>query len=939
MNTLHSLTLLGLGLLGTLSAGSAHAARIETKRHSFLLDSKPFDMWGIRTAGASQTQAMTDHLIARMDEYLAHGVNTVSVFYMGSSAGYSDPFSSDGSSIDPAHQKRMEQIIKAADRRGMVVIVGIFYQRCDEPRLEDWEASREAVKTVTRSLKPYGNVIINIANEQNSERYKRFPWSRVREVPDLIDLCRLVKTIDPDRVVGAGGYDHENNEAIGRSQEVDVLLFDTTGPQEPSGRLYERFLAAGVKDKPVVNVETFGAWTNQFLPQGVFPEDVKRVYTSEADDAARHEGLYVHFHNTPWCQAFVSGEKSRYDLGGQGTKDDPGIRWYFEYVRKKRTDPASRIAAGGASDLQTSPTSLVKPIQQRDDQPGASSASADPQERRYLDLEYVPNGHPRQRLDLHLPAEGKGWPLIVWVHGGAWRAGDKKNVRYPLRLLKEGYAVASVGYRLSQDALFPAQIEDGKAAIRWLRANAQKYGYNADRIGVWGASAGGHLVALLGMTGHVRELEVGPNKEFSSRVQAVCDFYGPTDFLQMDEQGGPSSSHNSPGSPESALLGGPIQERKGLAAKANPIAYIRTTETRQIPPFLIVHGDSDKTVPMGQSVLLYEALQAARAEVEFQKLSGSGHGAPAFESPEMLGKVAAFFDKHLKQPPVKKNILGNEGFESGGRRNLIWEDGFESGGWQAQINSGSAAGSLSDVPQWFQSMNQSDYSARAVTSPVRAGKYAMRFEWRAENYVRGSNTSKKATLLTGKEPTCREERWWGFSMYCPSEGMQKDSKPEILVQWHSTPDKGEAWTNPPLALRNLDDQLTVTWIHDTRKITPDGWRDWDWKRAPIGAAPKDRWVDWVWHIKWDPWGKGLLEVWMDGKKVVDEKEIAIGMNDDVGNYMGVGLYKYEGTSDHARRVVYFDEIRGGNAQATYADVAPGEHKTQAQASRLMPARE
>jgi len=318
------------------AARDAGGGELQIQGAAFQLDGRPFDMWGIRTASAAQRQDLADHLIAQLDDYRAHGVNTVSVYYMGSGGGYSDPFSPDGTRVDPQCQKRMEQIIKACDERGMAVVVGVFYQRCDEPRLKDWDACREAVRTVVRSLKPYRNVIINIANEQNSERYKSLPWSRVREVPELLRLCRLVKRVDPKRLVGAGGYDHQNNVLIGRSEDVDALLFDTSGPDPRSGELYERFTAAGVKDKPVVNVETFGGWTKEFLPQGVFPQRVKRAYLDEVEDAARHAGLYVHFHNNPWCQTVLPGERIRYDLGGRGAKDDPGIRWYFEAVRKAR---------------------------------------------------------------------------------------------------------------------------------------------------------------------------------------------------------------------------------------------------------------------------------------------------------------------------------------------------------------------------------------------------------------------------------------------------------------------------------------------------------------------------------------------------------------------------------------------------------------------------
>ena len=136
------------------------------------------------------------------------------------------------------------------------------------------------------------------------------------------------------------------------------------------------------------------------------------------------------------------------------------------------------------------------------------------------DLEYVPGGHERQKLDLYLPREAsvdRKRPLIVWVHGGAWLAGSKD--RCPaVPFADQGYAVASINYRLSQHAIFPAQIEDCKAAIRWLRVNAGKYGYDPNRLGVWGASAGGHLGALLGTAGDVQEFDIGPYGRVSSRV-------------------------------------------------------------------------------------------------------------------------------------------------------------------------------------------------------------------------------------------------------------------------------------------------------------------------------------------------------------------------------------------------------------------------------------
>lgn len=323
----------------TFASVLAPAATLEVKGRTFTLDGRPFEMWGIRTASASQTDELTAALIRNLDTYLAHGVNTVSVYYMGSSGGYSDPFTADGSGIAPEHARRMKEIITACDRRGMVVVVGIFYQRSDRPQLRDWTAAQNAVRTVAESLRHHRNVILNIANEQNSSRYEQMRWSRVRNPADVIELCQLAKRTAPQLLVGAGGYDHAKNIVLGQSPALDTLLFDTNGP-ESSGDLYQRFRAAGI-NKPIVNVETFGAWTARFTPQGVFPDEARQAYLSEIAHAARLDGLYLHFHNNLWLQATPEQGRIRYDLGGQGTADDPGIRWYFEAVRA-----ASRGTAG-----------------------------------------------------------------------------------------------------------------------------------------------------------------------------------------------------------------------------------------------------------------------------------------------------------------------------------------------------------------------------------------------------------------------------------------------------------------------------------------------------------------------------------------------------------------------------------------------------------------
>ena len=258
------------------------------------------------------------------------------------------------------------------------------------------------------------------------------------------------------------------------------------------------------------------------------------------------------------------------------------------------------------------------------------------------DLEYGKASGRAMRLDLYLPEKGgKPVPLIIWIHGGAWMAGSKDGPSPALRFTAKGYAVAQVGYRLSQEAKFPAQIYDCKAAVRWLRANAAKYDLDPNKFVAWGSFAGGHLVALLGTSGGVAELEGNVNdlKE-SSRVQAVVDWFGPTDFLHIGDAES-DLHHDGPDSPESKLIGGAILENKDKAAKASPITYV----SKDAPPFLIMHGDHDRTVPFNQSELLYAALKKAGVDVTFVPVKGAGHG---FGGPEAIAPVQDFLKRCLK---------------------------------------------------------------------------------------------------------------------------------------------------------------------------------------------------------------------------------------------------------------------------------------------------
>jgi acetyl esterase/lipase len=254
------------------------------------------------------------------------------------------------------------------------------------------------------------------------------------------------------------------------------------------------------------------------------------------------------------------------------------------------------------------------------------------------DLSYVEGGHERNRLDLYLPEKAEGrLPLVVWIHGGAWRAGNKD--RCPaVYLVGKGYAVASINYRLSQHAVFPAQIEDCKAAIRWLRANAAKHHLDPDHIGVWGESAGGHLVAMLGTTGNVKDLDgTGGNLDQSSRVQCVVDWFGPANLATMGRQA------DRPDTPVAQLIGGPVQENREKARKASPLTYV----SKDSAPFLIMHGDQDDVVPLAQSEALAAALKKAGVEVTLQVVKGNKHGGPGFGSPENRKLIDDFFARHL----------------------------------------------------------------------------------------------------------------------------------------------------------------------------------------------------------------------------------------------------------------------------------------------------
>ena len=328
-------------VLSTFFVSLANSQVLFIDGNSFLLDEKPFNMWGVRVASATQTNANTKCLISNLDDYKANNINCISIYLQGSSGGYSEPFKNGGLKIKMGDWKRLSKIIRSCAKLDMVVIVGIFYQRTvgnsEISNLRSEDEIRNAVRTVTEKLKPFRNVIINIANEQNSSYYKSFKPFNFNKPENIISLCKEVKLVDPQRIVGGGGYADSLNVIIGKSKYVDVLLFDTFSgdieKEQHSGWHYDYFRAQGVPDIPIVNVELFGGWTRKFMPQGVYTEEGKIIHFIEIEAAKKRSGLYVHLHSNPWFQGVSQDLKNHYDLGGDGTPENPGVRWYFDRIK------------------------------------------------------------------------------------------------------------------------------------------------------------------------------------------------------------------------------------------------------------------------------------------------------------------------------------------------------------------------------------------------------------------------------------------------------------------------------------------------------------------------------------------------------------------------------------------------------------------------------
>ncbi len=279
--------------------------------------------------------------------------------------------------------------------------------------------------------------------------------------------------------------------------------------------------------------------------------------------------------------------------------------------------------------------------------------------KHWLDIDYVGDGHIGHKLDIHLPEnKKKKYPVVICIYGSAFFSNHSKSATFSKgigqALLNAGYAVVTINHRASSDDIFPAQIQDVKAAIRFIRANAVSFSLDKSFVGITGWSSGGHLAAFAGASNSVNYFELegdtidiegglGAHIELSSHVDAVVDWYGPTNFLIMDECGS-SMKHNDEKSPESLLVGGAIQSNKNTCRLADPATYISSNSA----PFLIIHGDKDPLVPYCQSEHLYRSLKEDNIDAELITVDGGKHG-PGVLIPKYFQQMIFFFDEQRNE--------------------------------------------------------------------------------------------------------------------------------------------------------------------------------------------------------------------------------------------------------------------------------------------------
>lgn len=269
-----------------------------------------------------------------------------------------------------------------------------------------------------------------------------------------------------------------------------------------------------------------------------------------------------------------------------------------------------------------------------------SQLLAQPREPDHRDVVFATLGETSLGLDLYLPAGIEKPPLLVWVHGGAWRRGSKEQV--PTVFVDNGFATASVDYRLSTEAQFPAQVHDIKAAIRFLRGNGKKYGFRTDRIAIAGSSAGAHLAALVGVTNDHSALEgeVGDYQNVSSDVHAIVSFFGASNLTSILRQSTPHGLKVREPALD-LLLGAQPDDAIELARLASPVFQVDASD----PPLLLLHGDQDPQMPINQSHELEGAYEELGLDVFFDVVHGAGHGGDEFYTGDHLTRALRFMER------------------------------------------------------------------------------------------------------------------------------------------------------------------------------------------------------------------------------------------------------------------------------------------------------
>lgn len=270
----------------------------------------------------------------------------------------------------------------------------------------------------------------------------------------------------------------------------------------------------------------------------------------------------------------------------------------------------------------------------------APTAHAADEPRAFKDVVYATAGGKPLALDLYMPGNVEHPPLVVWLHGGAWTSGNKSQ--YPTFLVERGFAVASLDFRSTNEARFPANVHDIKAGIRFLRAKAEEYGYRSARIAIAGASSGGHLAALVGTTNGNQDLEgnEGDHLDVSSNVQAIVSYFGASDLTTILAQSTPDGlAVRVPALQR--LFGSPPDKAPQLAQLASPVFQVDPTD----PPLYLLHGDNDLQMPVNQALELQGVYQDAGLKVQLMILHGVGHQGEPFFQGKPVDNVVTFLKR------------------------------------------------------------------------------------------------------------------------------------------------------------------------------------------------------------------------------------------------------------------------------------------------------